>query len=81
MSGRYTILAQVKIEAITLKGINIAPSPLGHNKTPSDHQVQEAEGDEALEEDSAHNQESCSACSMEKIRDTQLGHARLQYKS
>jgi hypothetical protein len=49
------------------------------HKGASNHQPQEAEEDEALEEDSTHNQEGCSACSVEKIRVTQLGHARLQY--
>jgi hypothetical protein len=44
MSERYTIPAQVKTKAITTKGINIAPSQPGHNKAPSDHQPQEAEG-------------------------------------
>jgi hypothetical protein len=81
MSGRNTIPAQAKTEAIIPKGINTTPNHLGHNKAPSDHQPQEAEGDEALEEDSAHNQEGFSACSMEKIRGTQLRHDKLQYRS
>jgi hypothetical protein len=81
MSGQYTIPDQVKIEAITVKGINIASNHLGHNKVPSDLQLQEAEGDKDLEENSAHNQEGCSACSVEKLRDTQLGQARLKYRS
>jgi hypothetical protein len=81
MSGQYIIPAQVKIEAITPKGINTAPNHLGRSKAPSDHQAQEAEEDKALEEDLAHNKEGCFACFVEKIRDTQLGHARLQYKS
>jgi hypothetical protein len=81
MLGRYTILAKVKTEAITTKGINTILDQLGHNKTLSDHQPQEAEGGEALEEDSAHNQEGCFACSVERIRGTQLGHAKLQYRS
>jgi hypothetical protein len=76
MSGRYTIPAKVKTEAITTKGINIVSSHLGRSKAPSDHQPQEAEGDEALEEDLAHNQEDCFVCSMEKIRGTQLGHSK-----
>jgi hypothetical protein len=44
MLGRYTILAKVKTEAITTKGINTILDQLGHNKTLSDHQPQEAEG-------------------------------------
>jgi hypothetical protein len=51
MSGRYKISAQVKAEAITPKGINTTPNHLGRSKAPSNHQLQEAEGDEALEED------------------------------
>jgi hypothetical protein len=81
MSGRYTIPARMKTEAITTKGTNIVPSQLGHNKAPSDHQPQEAEGDEASEEDLAHNKEGCSPYSVDRIRDTQLGPAKLQYRS
>jgi hypothetical protein len=77
MLGRHTIPAKVKTEAITTKDINTVPSHLGRSKAPLDHQPQEVEGDEALKEDSAHNQEGCSACSMEKIRGTQLGNAKL----
>jgi hypothetical protein len=62
------MLAQAKTGAITPKGINTAPNHLGHSKAPSGHQPHEAEGYEALEEDLAHNQEGCSACSVEKIR-------------
>jgi hypothetical protein len=80
MLGRYTTPAKVKTEAITTKGINTVPSQLGCSKAPSDHQPQEAEGDEASEEDSTHNQEGCSACSVERIRGTQLGYAKLQYR-
>jgi hypothetical protein len=68
MSGRSTIPAQAKTEAITPKGINTASNHLGRNKASSDHQPQEAEEVEALEEDSAHNQEGHYACSVEKIR-------------
>jgi hypothetical protein len=77
MSGRYTTPAQAKTEAITPKDINAAPSQPGHSKAPSDHQPQEAEGDEASEEDSTHNREDCSVCSVERIRGTQLGPAKL----
>jgi hypothetical protein len=67
MLERYTIPAKVKIQAITTNGITIVPNHLGRSKAASDHQPQEAEGDEALKEDSVHNQEGCSACSVEKI--------------
>jgi hypothetical protein len=81
MLGRYTIPAKVKTEAITTKGFNIAPNEPGRSKAPSDHQAQEAEGDEASEEDLIHNQEGCSVCSVERIRGTQLEPAKLQYRS
>ena len=77
MSEQYTIPAKVKTKAITTKDTNTVPSQLGRSKAPSDHQPQEAEGDEASEEDLTHNQEGCSACSMESIRGTQLGPAKL----
>jgi hypothetical protein len=70
MSGQYIIPAKVNTWAITTKGTNIVPSELGRSKAPSDHQPQEAEGGEASEEDSTHNQEGCSTCSVEKIRGT-----------
>jgi hypothetical protein len=66
----------VKTEAITTKGTNTVPSQLGRNKAPSDRQPQEVEGDEASEEDSTHNQEGCFACSVERIRGTQLEPAK-----
>jgi hypothetical protein len=81
MSEQYTIPAKVKTEAVTTKGTSIVPSQLGRSKANSDRQPKEAEEDEALEEDSIHNQEGCLDCSMERIKDTQLEPARLQYKS
>jgi hypothetical protein len=81
MLEQYTILVKVNTEAITTKGTSIVPSQLGRNKAPLDRQPQEAEGYEASEEDSTHNQEGYFACSMERIRDTQLEPAKLQYRS
>jgi hypothetical protein len=81
MSEQYTIPAKAKTEAITPKDINTTPSQSGRSRAPSDHQPQEAEGDEASEEDLTHNREGCSVCSVEKIRGTQLGPAKLQYRS
>jgi hypothetical protein len=81
LSEQYTIPVKVKIEAITIKGTNTVLSPQGRNKAPSDCQPQEAEGDEASEEDSTHNQEGYFACSVERIRGTQLEPAKLQYRS
>jgi hypothetical protein len=81
MLGRSIIPTQAKLEAIIPKGINIAPNHLRHNKAPSGHQPQEAEGGEALEEDSTCNQKGCSTYSVEKIRGIQPEHARLQFRS
>jgi hypothetical protein len=76
MSGQSIIPAQAKIGEIILKGISKAPNNQKHNKAPSGHQPQEAEEVEASEEDSARNQEGYFACSVEKIRGIQLGHAK-----
>ena len=76
MSGRSIILAQVKTREVILKGINTTLNHQEHNKAPSGHQPQEAEEVEALEDDSARNQEGCIVYSMEKIRGIQPGHAK-----
>jgi hypothetical protein len=51
MSGQSIMPAQVTIEETKPKGSSIAPNHQGRNKVPSGHQLQEAEGPEALEED------------------------------
>jgi hypothetical protein len=66
MSGQSIILAQAKIGEIIFKGISTTPNHHEHNKAPSGHQSQEAEEVEALEEDSARNQEDCFAYSVER---------------
>jgi hypothetical protein len=81
MLGRSIIPAQAKIGEIILKGINTAPNHQEHSKAPSCHQPQEAEEDEASEEDSTRNKEGCFACSVEKIRGIQPGHAKSRYRS
>jgi hypothetical protein len=81
MLEQYIILAKVKTEAIITKGTSTVPSQMGRIKALLDCQPQEAEEDEASEEDSTHNQEGCSSCSMERIRGTQLEHAKLQYRN
>jgi hypothetical protein len=81
MSGRSIILAQATIGEIILKGISTVPNHQEHNKAPSGHQLQEAEEVEALEEDSAPNQEGCFAYSVGKIRGIQQGHAKSRYRS
>jgi hypothetical protein len=51
MSGQSIMPAQVTTGETKPKGNNIAPKHQGHNKVPSGHQLQEAEGEEASEED------------------------------
>jgi hypothetical protein len=51
MLGKYIMPAQVMTGEANPKGNNIAPNHQGHNKVPSGHQLEEAEGAEALEED------------------------------
>jgi hypothetical protein len=71
MLEQSTTQAKVKTRTTIIKGSRATPSQQGHNRIPSDHQPQEAEEDEALEEDTTPSQEDYSACSMERIRDTQ----------
>jgi hypothetical protein len=51
MSGQSIMPAQVMTGEAKPKGNNIAPNHQGRNKVPSGHQLQEAEGAKALEED------------------------------
>jgi hypothetical protein len=71
----------VKTGEDILKGISIALNHQEHSKAPSGHQPQEIEEEEALKEDSAHNQEGCFSCFVEKIRGIQQGHAKSRYRS
>jgi hypothetical protein len=57
MSGQSIMLAQVMIGEANPKGKSMAPNHQGHNKVPSGHQLQEAEGAEASEEDMEISQE------------------------
>jgi hypothetical protein len=76
MSGKFITLAQVMIGEIILKVISTSLSHEGHNKAPLDHQLQEAEEEEASVEGSTPNQEGCFVYSMEKIKDIQQGRAK-----
>jgi hypothetical protein len=51
MSGQSIMPAQVMIGEANPKGNSTAPYHQGCNKVPSGHQLQEAEGAEASEED------------------------------
>jgi hypothetical protein len=80
-SGRSIIPTQVMIEEVNLKGNNIAPSHLGHNKAPLGHQPQEAEGAEASEEDTEISPEDYFAYSAVKTKATPQEHAKSQFRS
>jgi hypothetical protein len=80
-SGRSIIPTQVMIEEVNLKGNNIAPSHQGHNKAPSGHQPQEAEGAEASEEDTEISLEDYFSYSTVKTKATPQEHAKSQFRS
>jgi hypothetical protein len=65
---------------INLKGSNTAPSLQGHNKAPSGHQPQEADGTEASEDDTKISPEDYIAYSAVKTRATPQGHAKSQFR-
>jgi hypothetical protein len=69
------------IEEVNLKGNNTAPSHQGHNKAPSCHQPQEAEGAEASKEDTEISPEHYFAYSAVKTKATPQEHAKSQFIS
>jgi hypothetical protein len=71
----------VKTRTTIIKDNRVTPNQQGQTRIPLDHQPQEAEEDEASKEDTTLSQEDYSVCSMERIRDTQQGLAKSQYKS
>jgi hypothetical protein len=71
MSEQYIIPVKVRTGAITTKGTSTILNQQGRSRAPSDHQPQEAEGDEASEEDSTLKLEGYFAYSVERIRGTQ----------
>jgi hypothetical protein len=75
------IPVKVRTGTIIIKGTSTVPSQQGHNKAPSDHEPQVAEGDVALEEDSTLIQEGYFAYSMEKIWGIQQEPAKSQYRN
>jgi hypothetical protein len=68
-------------EEVSLKGSNIAPSPQGYNKAPSDHQPQGVKAAEASEEDMEISLEDYTAYFAVKTRATPQEHAKSQSKS
>jgi hypothetical protein len=66
MSGQSIMPAQVMTGEAKPKGNSIAPNRQEHNKVPSGHQLQEAEGAEASEEDMEISPGGCFVCSVAK---------------
>jgi hypothetical protein len=81
MLEQSTIPAQMMTEQTTLKATNKAPNLLECNKALTDHQLQGAEEEEALEEGSTPNPGGCSIYSMGRIRDIQQGRAKSRSKN
>jgi hypothetical protein len=75
-SGQSIMPTQVMIEEINPKGNNTAPNHRGYNKAPSGHQLQEAEGTEASEEDTEISPGDFIACSMVKTKATPQERAK-----
>jgi hypothetical protein len=69
------------IEEVNPKGNNTTPSHQGHNKAHSGHQPQEAEGAEALEEDTKISPQDYFAYSAVKTKATPQEHAKSQFRS
>ena len=80
-SGQSIMSIQVMIEEVNPKGNNTAPSHQGHNKAPSGHQPQEAEGVEALVEDTEISLEDYFAYFAVKTKATPQEHAKSQFRS
>jgi hypothetical protein len=68
MSGQSIMPAQVTTGETKPKGSSTASNHQGDNKVPSGHQLQEAEGAEALEEDMEISPENCFVCSAAKTK-------------
>jgi hypothetical protein len=60
---------------------NIAPNHQGCNKVPLGHQLQEAEGAEASEENMEISPGDCFVCSAAKTKATPQEHAKSQFRS
>jgi hypothetical protein len=76
MSGQSIMLAQVTTGEIKPKDSSIALNHQGRNKVPSGHQLQEAEGAEALEEDVEISPGDYFVCSAAKTKATPQERAK-----
>jgi hypothetical protein len=81
MSGQSKMVAQVMIGEANPKGNNTTPNHQGRNKVLSGHQLQEAEGAEALEEDTEISLGDCFACSAAKTKATPQERAKSRFRS
>ena len=81
MSGQSIMPAQVMIGEANPKGNSTAPNHQGRNKVPSGHQLQEAEGAEALEEETEISPEDCFVCSVAKTKATPQERAKSRFRS
>jgi hypothetical protein len=79
MSRKSIMPAQVTTEETILKGSSTTLSHQEHNKALSGHQLQEAEGGEALEEDMEVSPRNCFVYSAAKIRGIPQGRAKLRF--
>jgi hypothetical protein len=75
-SGQSIMPIQVMKEEVNPKSNSTAPSQQGHNKAPSSHQPQEAEGVEASQEDMETNPEDYIAYFAAKTKATPQEHAK-----
>jgi hypothetical protein len=81
MSGRSITLVQATTGGIIPKRNNTSLNHQGYNKVLSGHQLQEAEGAEALEEGMEISPGNCFVCSAVKIKGIPQGRTKLRFRS
>jgi hypothetical protein len=81
MSGQSIMPAQVTTGETKPKGSNTVPNHQGHNKFPSGHQLQEAEGQKLRRMIWRSAQKFFFVCSAAKTKGIPQERARLQSKS
>jgi hypothetical protein len=81
MSGRFIIPVQMTTGGIIPKRNNTALNHQGRNKVLSGHQLQEAEGAKASEEDMEISLGNYFVCSAAKTKGTPQGRAKSRFRS
>jgi hypothetical protein len=81
MSGQSIMLTQVMIGEANPKGNITAPNRQGHNKVPSGHQLQEADGAEASKQDTDIIPGDCFVCFTAKTKATAQERAKSRFRS